>query len=100
MLRRVIRAIAALWLVGAIALTVWQPPCWPMLIPPAIIALGTFYERRYTGMPVPPPPGWDLQPTGERFVDPETGRVNRVHADPRTGARRYIDEGEPPAPMP
>jgi hypothetical protein len=89
MLRFAIRAAALLLLIGALVMTVWQPLRWPMLIAPALIALGTFDERRYTGIPAS---DVLLEPTGERFVDPETGLVNRVFLDPRTGARRYIVE--------
>jgi hypothetical protein len=31
-------------------------------------------------------------PTDEVFRDPSSGRVTRVHVDPRTGERRYIEE--------
>jgi hypothetical protein len=100
MLRLAIRAIAALWLIGAIVATIWRPFEWPMLIPPAIIVLGSFYEKRYTGVAVPQPGTPDFRPTGERFVDPETGRLTIVHSDPRTGERRYIEAGEPPVARP
>lgn len=35
-------------------------------------------------------------PTDEVLVDPETGRRQRVHMNPSTGARVYVDE--PPGP--
>lgn len=37
------------------------------------------------------------QPTGERFVDPTTGRLVEVHYNPETGERAYVpaDEAAP-----
>ncbi len=35
-------------------------------------------------------------PTDEVLVDPETGRRQRVHMNPATGARIYVDEPGPP----
>lgn len=42
-------------------------------------------------------PRW--QPTEERFIDPETGKLITVWFDSETGERRYVDEAEgtPPA---
>ncbi len=34
-----------------------------------------------------------FRPTDELFVDPTTKHTMRVHADPRTGERRYVAEG-------
>jgi hypothetical protein len=36
-------------------------------------------------------------PTDEVLVDPESGRRQRVHMDPATGARVYVDEPGPPS---
>jgi hypothetical protein len=38
-------------------------------------------------------------PTDEVLVDPVSGRRQRVHMDPATGARVYVDEPQPP-PLP
>jgi len=35
-------------------------------------------------------PGPDWQATGERFVDPESGKLVAVYYHPKTGERRYI----------
>ena len=35
-------------------------------------------------------------PTDEVLVDPVTGRRQRVHMNPATGARVYVDEPQPP----
>jgi hypothetical protein len=37
----------------------------------------------------PEPPGLPFRPTGERFVDPTSGRRMRVYVNPATGERRY-----------
>jgi hypothetical protein len=36
----------------------------------------------------------DWQVTGERFVDPETGKNMEVLYDPRSGERRYQEIGK------
>ena len=50
-------------------------------------ALEPIYGRA-TGKPA----AGSWQPTGERFVDPESGRLVTVWFDRRTGQRRYVDE--------
>jgi hypothetical protein len=45
------------------------------------------YRPRHAGPTVP---------TDEVLVDPETGRRQRVHMNPSTGARVYVDEPQPP----
>jgi hypothetical protein len=37
-------------------------------------------------------PSAGLQPTTEMFIDPETGKRQRVWYDPTTGKREYHDE--------
>jgi hypothetical protein len=39
-----------------------------------------------------PRPGAKWEPTGERFVDPATGKQVEVLYDARTGERRYVTE--------
>jgi O-antigen/teichoic acid export membrane protein len=67
-------AAAALWL-GGLA---------------AVLLLGLLFERwRYRGLAgAKPGPGWEE--TGERFVDPETGKRVTVWFHPETGERRYV----------
>jgi hypothetical protein len=66
----------------------------PFLIGPAI-ALGLILTAlilenfRYRAL-LARPPGGAFAPTGERFVDPESGKLVVVHADQGTGARRYV----------
>jgi hypothetical protein len=66
---------------------------WP-LIPAAVfgamLVLSLLFER-YVYKPIRtelPGPGWER--TGERFVDPRSGRDIAVYFNPRTGERRYV----------
>lgn len=58
-----------------------------------VVALATWklgwerYRPRHPGPTVP---------TDEVLVDPVTGRRQRVHMNPATGARVYVDEPQPP----
>jgi hypothetical protein len=54
----------------------------------AILVLGTLFERwRYNNQNAPMTADWQV--TGERFVDPETGKSMEVLYDPRSGERQY-----------
>jgi hypothetical protein len=58
------------------------------LIGGAIILIGTLFERwRYNNKNASADGDW--QPTGERFVDPETGKNVEVFYDPQSGERQY-----------
>ena len=58
------------------------------LIAGAVFVLGTLFERwRYQNRNASMDADW--QPTGERFVDPETGKNMEVLYDPRSGERQY-----------
>jgi hypothetical protein len=59
-----------------------------MLIGGAVLVLGTLFERwRYHNRNASVEGDW--QPTGERFVDPETGKNVEVLYDAGSGERRY-----------
>jgi hypothetical protein len=63
------------------------------LIGGAVILLATLFERwRYNNTNASG--GNDWQPTGERFVDPATGKNVEVLYDPHSGERRYRTTGE------
>jgi hypothetical protein len=100
MLRLIIGGMAIAFVALALALTVVNPNGWPMLATALLFAFGCLYERRYHAGRSGLAPAARFRPSGERFVDPETGRVTAVWADPATGERRYLDEGEPSAPKP
>ena len=54
----------------------------------ALFVLGTLFERwRYNNRNASAEGDWQV--TGERFVDPETGKNMEVLYDPRSGERRY-----------
>lgn len=57
----------------------------------ALILIGTFLERHYRA---PRAAGRDWQTTGERFVDPTSGRLVEVRYNPQTGERAYVDAGK------
>lgn len=66
---------------------------WALVIVGAIAILTALLEPTYGALVGKPPPGkW--KPTGERFVDPESGRMVTVWSDPETGDRRYVSDGE------
>jgi hypothetical protein len=44
-----------------------------------------------------PGPTGPTIPTDEVLIDPESGRRQRVHMDPATGARVYVDEPGTPS---
>jgi hypothetical protein len=71
-------------LAGFLAATFW------LAVWAAALIIGLLIERwRYkplTGRP----PGPDWQKTGERFIDPETGKLVTVYFHPASGERRYI----------
>jgi len=54
----------------------------------AIFVLGTLFERwRYNNQNASREADWQV--TGERFVDPETGKALEVLYDPVSGDRKY-----------
>ncbi|HZT12742.1 MAG TPA: hypothetical protein VFA29_08060 [Candidatus Baltobacteraceae bacterium] len=57
-----------------------------LLIFGALVLLGIVFERRYRGATAS---GAALQQTGERFVDPTSGKLTEVLYDPKTGERVY-----------
>lgn len=58
------------------------------LIGGAVFVLGTLFERwRYNNKNAAVDGDW--QATGERFVDPATGKNMEVFYDPRSGERQY-----------
>jgi hypothetical protein len=97
-LRRFLIACGLLMLVGAgVLLFVVQAPV-PLAIYLAVsgmlLAGGILFERRgYHPRIHRTVDGW--QSTGERFVDPTTGRLMEVHYNPETGERDYVDSGSP-----
>jgi hypothetical protein len=82
-------ALVILVAVAAAGLASWGPAIGCFIV----LALLLFERQRYAGQPT----GDRLQPltpTGERFIDPESGRPIQVWMNAR-GERQYIEE--PPA---
>jgi hypothetical protein len=75
-------------LVAAVAIVASHAP-WPAALECAIfgalVLIGTLLEAHYTARRAGP--AW--QKTGERFVDPTTGKLTEVRYDPETGERAY-----------
>ncbi len=67
------------------------------LICGTVILAGTLFERwRYNNTNASAAGNW--QPTGERFVDPETGNTVEVLYDPQSGERRYDQRADGASP--
>ena len=62
-----------------------------MVVFGALILIGTFFEGRYRARRVAGS-GW--QSTGERFVDPTSGKLIEVRYNPKSGERAYVDAAE------
>ena len=94
MLRAFVIALALLLIGGGVALIARGigPPGWQALGFGLLLGIGTLFERwRYRGPKASPAARW--QRTGERFLDPTSGKPVEVLYDPATGERRYVEEG-------
>lgn len=94
MLRRFLIAFGVLdLLVAGFLLLVTQAPAVVVIylaVSGVLIAGGILFERRGYHPRVDRTQGvW--QPTGERFVDPTTGKLMEVRFNPQTGERDYIE---------
>ena len=91
MLRVIVIAIGAGCLIGALFLVhvVWVAAL-ELAIFGVLILVGTFFEKHYRARRVA---GRNWPSTGERFVDPTTGKLVEVRYDPSTGERAYVDTG-------
>jgi hypothetical protein len=54
-----------------------------------LVVFGILFERRYRHNNQQPDSRW--QATGERFVDPTSGKDVEVYYDPKSGERRYVE---------
>jgi hypothetical protein len=94
MLRRVLIAFGVLdLLVAGVLFLVGQAPLVVVIylaVSGAVLAGGILFERRGYHPRVDRTRGrW--QQTGERFVDPTTGKLMEVRFNPETGERDYIE---------
>ncbi len=59
----------------------------------ALLVIGTVFERVLYKPLTRSRPGTGWTDTGERFVDPETGKMVKVLYNAASGERQYVDEG-------
>lgn len=57
-----------------------------------VLVVAILFERRGYRPSIDHGPG-NWQSTGERFIDPATGRLIEVRYNPSTGERNYVDIG-------
>jgi hypothetical protein len=91
MLRIIIGAIGALCaLAGLLLLLSPTHEGLFLVIIGALILISLVFEGRYRAARTTAGP-WE--PTGEKFIDPGTGKLVEVDYDPQTGERRYREPG-------
>lgn len=94
MLRWFVVFIGAAALCAGVALLFALPRIWPagaeLIGFGCVVEIGVFFERRYRGSGADDP-NTKWQPTGEKFIDPATGKLIEVAYDPKTGERDYKD---------
>jgi hypothetical protein len=69
-------------------------PAIPALILGCLIVVTAIAEPVYGKLTARPPHSGDWRPTGEKFLDPATGKPVEVWFEPNTGERRYVDVSE------
>ena len=74
---------------AALILTGVTLPGIQALVMGALVVVGILFERRYRHNNQQPDSHW--QTTGERFVDPASGKNVEVYYDPQSGERRYVE---------
>ena len=77
----------ALAAVGALAMITPPHGGLPLLCVGVLILISLAFEGRYRASRAPAPAAW--QPTGEKFIDPGTGKMVEVDYDPASGERNY-----------
>jgi hypothetical protein len=93
MLRAVVLALGFAALGSALLAALCQAPL-PLILWLAIVGValvgGILFERGRYKPSATRHPGPDWQATGERFIDPESGKSVTVYYQPATGERRYV----------
>jgi len=74
---------------AALILTGVRMPGIQALVMGGLVVIGILCERRYRDTKEQPEAHW--QATGERFVDPTSGKNVEVYYDPTSGERRYVE---------
>lgn len=98
--RRIAIALGVAYVVAAVALfTLLHAFIWGaayLLLNGVIVLAALAFERRRYRPAVDSARGhWQL--TGERFVDPSSGRTMEVRYNPTTGERDYVEAGDQPS---
>lgn len=93
MLRTVVLIIAGIVAAAGAALIVTGVtlPGIQALVMGGLVIVGILCERRYKGRHNLQEPDERWQATGERFVDPTSGKDVEVFYDPQSGERRYVE---------
>jgi hypothetical protein len=97
MLRTFLIALGVLLLVGGFATMHYVPvfgwaAALQFIVSGAFLLFVIFVEARRYGTRRRAASGtWES--TGERFVDPSTGKLTEVRYNPQTGEREYLDAG-------
>jgi hypothetical protein len=91
MIRAIVVGIGIVCILAAALIVTRGHAIWPPAVYLAclgiLIIVTTFFEQRYRGVK---PGAGSWQATGERFIDPTTGRLTEVRYDPKTGERAYL----------
>jgi len=91
MLRAFVIGLGALFVLGGAALAAVAPKVWPVSVElfvfGVLILVGLFFERHYRGRSARA--SGNSTPTGERFIDPTTGKLTEVLYNAQTGERTY-----------
>ncbi len=97
MLRQALIVIVSVLLAGLIIVDfVAHGAAIPFTFAAAVVLIGLIFENHRYRSFANVAPGGTFQPTGERFIDPDSGKLVEVHSDPASGARRYVEIGDAP----
>ena len=90
MLRLLLLGFAVLLVLAGLVCTIaGADGAWPFTLWGLLLVAAVLLERwRYSHTPKADDGPW--QETGERFVDPESGRVMSVYKRPKNDKRRYV----------
>jgi len=88
--------LIALGIGGFVAGTAYTPafPAIPVFIFGCLMLVTALVEPVYGRLVSRPPLSGGWRPTGEKFIDPTSGKQVEVWFDRSTGERKYVDVGE------
>ena len=85
-------ALALGALLSVCGIILWRSGGGPVVLILGILAFTTVALEPIYGRTSAKPASSNWRATGEKFVDPETGRLVTVWFDPETGERRYVED--------